>query len=118
MPVLSSWVTKIPLQCKKSIADKVGDTRTTRVVCRTGNAIEATDLQLVSLQTAKSIIVVRPDGEDPDSQVIKVLLPSPNHQLAAPNLTTSSLKSTIPKTSMSPKWWVAMKWSLSPSVIW
>jgi voltage-gated potassium channel Kch len=74
---------KDTVEMQEEIADKVGDTRTTRVVCRTGNAIEATDLQLVSLQTAKSIIVIRPDGEDPDSQVIKVLLAitkSPNRR--------------------------------------
>ncbi len=65
---------KDTVEMQEAIADKIDDLRTTRVVCRTGNAIEATDLQLVSLQTAKSIIVVRPDGEDPDSQVIKVLL--------------------------------------------
>ena len=65
---------KDTVEMQEAIADKIDDLRTTRVVCRTGNAIEASDLQLVSLQTAKSIIVVRPDGEDPDSQVIKVLL--------------------------------------------
>ncbi|NBU64201.1 MAG: potassium transporter TrkA [Chloroflexia bacterium] len=74
---------KDTVEMQEEITDKVGDLKTTRVVCRTGNAIEATDLQLVSLQTAKSIIVVRPDGEDPDSQVIKVLLAitkSPNRR--------------------------------------
>lgn len=65
---------KDTVEMQEEIADKIGDLKTTRVVCRTGNAIESTDLQLVSLQTANSIIVVRPDGEDPDSQVIKVLL--------------------------------------------
>lgn len=65
---------KDTVEMQAAIADKIDDLRTTRVVCRNGNAIEATDLQLVSLQTAKSIIVLRPDGEDPDSQVIKVLL--------------------------------------------
>lgn len=74
---------KDTVEMQEAIADKIDDLRTTRVVCRTGNAIESTDLQLVSLQTAKSIIVVRPDGEDPDSQVIKVLLAitkSPNRR--------------------------------------
>jgi len=65
---------KDTVEMQEEIADKIDDLKTTRVVCRKGNAIESTDLQLVSLQTAKSIIVVRPDGEDPDSQVIKVLL--------------------------------------------
>ncbi len=65
---------KDTVEMQDELNDKVGEFKTTRIVCRTGNPIDAADLAIVSLQTAKSIIVMRPEGEDPDSQVIKILL--------------------------------------------
>ncbi|MEZ4595609.1 MAG: potassium transporter TrkA [Chloroflexota bacterium] len=52
----------------------VGSTGRTRVVCRTGDPIEATDLAIVGLDTAKSVIILPPDVEDPDVDVIKTIL--------------------------------------------
>jgi len=46
----------------------------TRVVCRTGNAIDLDDLAVVNPQEARSIIVLSPEDEDPDAQVIKIVL--------------------------------------------
>src|SRR5919202_4157878 len=47
----------------------------TRVVCRTGSPVDLADLQVASPQTARSVIVLSPDGEpDPDAQVIKAIL--------------------------------------------
>jgi voltage-gated potassium channel Kch len=56
------------------ISDKVGDTGHTRIVCRRGNPMEMSDLGIVSLQTAKSIIILSPELRDPDSSVIKTML--------------------------------------------
>lgn len=56
------------------IAERVGDTGRTRVVCRTGSPIDLNDLDMVSVQTSRSIIVLSPDGDDPDSNVIKSIL--------------------------------------------
>ncbi|HZY40480.1 MAG TPA: TrkA C-terminal domain-containing protein, partial [Anaerolineae bacterium] len=47
--------------------------------CRTGQPIEMADLAIVSLATSKSIIILSPDGDDPDSHVIKTLLAITNH---------------------------------------
>lgn len=46
----------------------------TRVICRSGSPLQREDLQLVSPDTAKSIMVLPPVGDDSDIDVIKVLL--------------------------------------------
>ncbi len=53
---------------------RLGGTGSTRVVCRTGSPIEPTDLDILSLDTARSIIVLSPPDDDADALVIKVLL--------------------------------------------
>ncbi len=62
------------VEMQDELNDKIDSFKSTRIVCRTGNSIDASDLAIVSLQTSKSIIVMRPEGEDPDAQVIKILL--------------------------------------------
>ena len=66
--------TKSKVEMEEEIKDKVGDSGRTRIVCRRGNPMEMTDLGIVSLHTAKSIILLSPDGDDPDSSVIKTML--------------------------------------------
>jgi voltage-gated potassium channel Kch len=56
------------------IRAKVGPMGKTRVVCRSGSAIDLADLAVVNPQGARSIIVLSPAEEDPDAQVIKTLL--------------------------------------------
>jgi voltage-gated potassium channel Kch len=52
-----------------------GRAGTTRVVCRTGSPVDLADLQVASPQTARSVIVLSPEGDpDPDAQVIKTIL--------------------------------------------
>jgi voltage-gated potassium channel Kch len=65
------------------IRDKVGDAGRTRIVCRRGSPMEMTDLGIVSLQTAKSIIILSSEADAPDSGVIKTMLAitnSPNRR--------------------------------------
>lgn len=73
------------------IAARVPDTRGTRVICRTGSAIDPGDLDIVSLDAARSIVIVSPDTDEPDSEVIKSILgivrrknrrPEPYHAVA------------------------------------
>ncbi|GGS72214.1 lipoprotein [Planobispora rosea] len=52
----------------------VGDTGRTKVVCRTGRPVEPADLDLMNLDAAGSVVVLSPQGEDPDAHVIKTLL--------------------------------------------
>ena len=63
----------------------------TRIVCRSGNPIDLADLDIANVQTSRSIIVLAPEGDDPDTDVIKTLLaitndpnrrPEPYHVVA------------------------------------
>ena len=62
------------VEMEDAIRAKVGDTANTRVVCRTGSPIDLDDLEIVSHQTARSVIVLAPESEDPDAEVIKTVL--------------------------------------------
>ncbi|MEZ4867247.1 MAG: NAD-binding protein [Caldilineaceae bacterium] len=65
---------KDKVEMEDEIWAKVGRTGSTHVICRHGNPIEVIDLELVSLHTAKSIIILASEEEDPDSVAIKTLL--------------------------------------------
>ncbi|MEV4572246.1 TrkA C-terminal domain-containing protein [Nonomuraea jabiensis] len=62
------------LTMEDDIREAVGDLGRTRLVCRTGRPTEPRDLALMNLATARSIVVLSPEGEDPDAHVIKILL--------------------------------------------
>ena len=70
---------KDKVEMEDEIRAKVGHTRNTHVVCRTGNPLDPSDLDIVNPQACKSIIILSPNDEDPDSQVIKTLLSVINH---------------------------------------
>ncbi|WP_229328823.1 potassium transporter TrkA [Streptomyces sp. UNOC14_S4] len=53
---------------------RVPDTGRTHVICRSGSPLKRADLELVSPDEAKAVLVLPPVGEDRDTQVIKVLL--------------------------------------------
>ena len=60
-----------------SLRHRLETTRSTRVVCRTGSPLDLTDLDMVNLNGARSIIVLAPEGataEDADAYVLKTLL--------------------------------------------
>jgi voltage-gated potassium channel Kch len=62
------------VEMETEIRQRLRNTRTTRVVCRSGSPMDLDDLALASLQTSRSIIVMSPGAEDPDTDVIKTLL--------------------------------------------
>ncbi len=57
-----------------AIQTRIDDTESTTVVCRTGHPAELHDLDLVNAAGAKSIILVSPDSESPDAEVIRATL--------------------------------------------
>ncbi len=65
---------KDKVEMEDEINDRIENTGRTRIVCRTGSPIDLNDLSIVGLQTSRSIIVLAPEGDDPDSSVIKTLL--------------------------------------------
>ena len=58
----------------EAITEKLPNNCTTRIVCRNGSPIDQTSLNLLNLNHAKSIIVISPLIDDPDSEVIKTCL--------------------------------------------
>ncbi len=62
------------VEMEDAIRARVGDLGRTRVVCRHGNPLKVADLELVSLDTARSVVVLAPPEDDPDIYVVKVLL--------------------------------------------
>jgi hypothetical protein len=70
---------KDKVEMEQEIREKVGRTGGTRIICRTGNPIDLTDLEIASPHSAKSIIILPPEGDDPDSNVIKAMLAITNN---------------------------------------
>ncbi len=69
--------TRDKVEMEDDIASKVADLGNTRVICRHGDPTDIADLQLVSPQDARSIIILSPGDTEPseaDSQVIKTIL--------------------------------------------
>ncbi len=78
-PIIVVLAEKDKVEMDDEIRAKVGDTKNTKVICRTGNPIDLRDLEVVNLNQAKSIIVIAPDVPEPDSYVIKTILAITNN---------------------------------------
>lgn len=62
------------VEMEDAVRDKLAKTGKTRIVCRSGITIDSNDLALVSLDTARSIIILSPDSDYPDADVVKTML--------------------------------------------
>jgi ion channel POLLUX/CASTOR len=68
------------VEMEEEIRAKVGDTKNTRVICRSGSTIDLVDLEIVNPHEAKSIIILSPgDTAEADAQVIKMILAITNN---------------------------------------
>lgn len=65
---------KDKVEMEDEIAAKVPELRNTRVICRSGDPTDLYDLAIVNPQQSRSVIVLSPEGDDPDSQVVKSVL--------------------------------------------
>jgi voltage-gated potassium channel Kch len=65
---------KDKVEMEEEIRDLVGPTGRTRIVCRRGTPMSLIDLEIASPHTARSIIILAPEGDNPDSNVIKTML--------------------------------------------
>jgi hypothetical protein len=59
---------------EEMLHERLGNTGNTRVVCRRGNPLKSSDVDLVSPETARSIIVIASPESGSDTSVIKILL--------------------------------------------
>ena len=63
------------VEMDEALKGRLGKTGSTHIVCRSGTPMDVNDLSIVSLNSSRSIIVLSPeDSEDPDSEVIKIIL--------------------------------------------
>ena len=73
--VVAVLADKDKVEMEDAIAARLPDLQTTRVICRSGDPTDLFDLQIVSPQTSRSIVLLSPEtAEDPDSHVVKTLL--------------------------------------------
>jgi voltage-gated potassium channel Kch len=70
---------KDKVEMEDEIRERVGKTKNTRIVCRTGVPIDIDDVEIVNPHDARSIIVLSPEDEQADSQVIKTILALTNN---------------------------------------
>lgn len=74
-PVVVVLADRDKVEMEEDLRAKVEDFRGTRVICRSGSPMDLDDLALSSHATARSVILLAPEGsDDPDSEVIKTLL--------------------------------------------
>jgi ion channel POLLUX/CASTOR len=62
------------VQMETALYDTLGKLPRIRLVCRTGSPSNMADLGIVSIQTARSIIILNPAHDRADTQLIKTLL--------------------------------------------
>lgn len=65
---------KDKVEMEDDIRARVPDNGRTRIVCRTGSPIDQADLEIVNPRAARAIIILSPEGDDPDIYVIKTIL--------------------------------------------
>jgi voltage-gated potassium channel Kch len=76
---------KDKVEMDDEIRDRVGATGRTRIVCRSGSPADLNDLEIVNPHGARSIIILAPEGDNPDSQVIKTILALTNNPRRRPD---------------------------------
>lgn len=75
---------KDKVEMEEEIRSHIGSTGRTRLICRTGRPMDLNDLRIASLNTARSIILLSPNKENPDADVIKTILAITNHPQRRP----------------------------------
>ncbi len=82
---------KDKVEMEDELRDRVETVGRTKVICRSGSPIDMTDIEIASPHDAKSIIVLPPEDDDPDSYVIKTVLAltnNPNRRLEPYHIVT------------------------------
>jgi len=67
------------VEMEDALRGRIEDSKNTRIICRSGSPMDLTDLEIASPHTARSIIVLPPESDDPDSYVIKTVLALTNN---------------------------------------
>ena len=70
---------KDKVEMEDEIRERVEVKGKTRIICRNGSPIDPNDLEITSPHDAKAIIILPPENEDPDTDVIKTALAITNN---------------------------------------
>lgn len=65
---------KDKVEMEDEIKARIPDSRNTKIICRTGSPLDLTDLEVVSPNDARSVIVLSPEDDHSDTAVIKTIL--------------------------------------------
>jgi voltage-gated potassium channel Kch len=65
---------KDKIEMEDAIRERIGSSGHTRIICRTGSPLEMGDLQIVSINRSRAVVLLAPESEDSDSEVIKTIL--------------------------------------------
>lgn len=65
---------KDKVEAEEEIKSRVSSTRNTKIVVRSGSTLESSAAEMVNINEARSIIVLSPEVENPDTYVIKTVL--------------------------------------------
>ncbi len=66
------------------IRTRLASTGRTSIVCRSGDPMDIDDLEIARLQTSRAIVILSPENDDPDADVIKTMLAVTNHPRRRP----------------------------------
>jgi len=70
---------KDKVEMEDELRDKIGNFKNTKVICRTGSPNDLSDLEISNPNASRSVIILAPEGENPDPQTIKTILAITNN---------------------------------------
>jgi hypothetical protein len=73
-PRIVIMANKDKVEMEDEIASKIENLRNTRIICRSGDPTDLYDLSIVNPDQSRSIVILSPEADDPDSSVIKTIL--------------------------------------------
>jgi voltage-gated potassium channel Kch len=62
------------IEMEDELRARITDRKSTTIVCRSGSPIDLDEIDIASHQTSRAVIVLAPDTDDPDADVLKTLL--------------------------------------------
>ncbi|MBC7870203.1 MAG: potassium transporter TrkA, partial [Chitinophagaceae bacterium] len=75
---------KDKVEMEDEIRARVDEMGNTRIVCRTGSPMDMSDIEIANPNSARSIVILSGEADDPDAHVIKILLALINHPRRRP----------------------------------
>ena len=73
-PRIVIMANKDKVEMEDEIAAKLPSTGNTRIICRSGDTNDLQDIRITNPQTSRSVIILSPTDDNPDSQVIKTIV--------------------------------------------